>query len=223
MAKEGLPDALNVQHVVANTPMGRCFTASVTWSSWDFDKGRQYVERLSSFGTVLNNGVKEMSILEWLKESETLVPKSAYGRSISVYVIELTDEVVKITGQEVSKMPNDRSTLFSTHELRGPSAKANEESVFSARTPHFLIELIATSSDAERADRALEWASSSQDALRRTDLNNVLPMTYISLTPPEESKLETIYQEYRDKLVKIKKRYDPDNVFRHALPNSARV
>jgi hypothetical protein len=28
-----------------------------------------------------------------------------------------------------------------------------------------------------------------------------------------------IYQEYRDKLVEIKERYDPKNAFKYALPN----
>ena len=120
--------------------------------------------------------------------------------------------------QEIPKMPDDPATVFSTHQLRGLSAKTNDESVFGARTPHYLLDLVATSSDAGRARISWEWAENFRNALQSSDPENVLPTTYICLTHPAEASLEIIYQENRDKLVEIKKRYDPDNVFRHALP-----
>ena len=120
--------------------------------------------------------------------------------------------------QEIPKMPDDPATIFSTHQLRRPSAKTNDESVFGARTPHYLFDLVSISSDAGRARISWDWAKNFRDALQSSDPQNVLPTTYICLTHPAEASLEMIYQENRDKLVEIKKRYDPDNVFRHALP-----
>ena len=217
LEKQGLPDALNTQHVVANTPMGKCYIISFLWGSPDCDAGHRYVDMISALGTLLYNGVKETMIPEWLKESEAFVPKSAHGCNYSVNVREMTDEVVQIIGREVLKMPDDPAAVFSTHQLRGPSAKQNDESVFATRTPHYLFDLVAISSDPRRARVSWDWAEHFRDALRSSDSLNVLPTTYIPLTPPVEASLEMIYQENRDKLVEIKRKYDPNNVFKHAL------
>jgi hypothetical protein len=86
-------------------------------------------------------------------------------------------------------------------------------------TPHYIIEFISTSSEASRAPEAWEWATGFREALKGADPQNVLPTTYILLTPPAEATLEMIYQEYRDRLVEVKERYDPKNAFKHVLPN----
>lgn len=154
-----------------------------------------------------------------MKEGEAFVPKSAYGCNLSVNVRELTNEVNQVIGEQILKMPNDPATLLTIQELRGPSTSPRDDSVFGTRTPHYIVEFIATSSDAIRAPEAWKWANDFREALKGTDLQNVLPSTYISLTPPAEASLEMIYQEYRDKVVEMKERYDPKNVFKHALPN----
>ena len=105
--KQGLPDALNVQHVVANTPMGKCFTVSLLWSSSDCDEGRQHVDEISTLGTPRYSGVKETTIPEWLKESEAFVPKSAYGCNCSVNVREMTNEVVRIVSKSLGIIPTE--------------------------------------------------------------------------------------------------------------------
>jgi hypothetical protein len=218
MAAQGLPGALNAQHVVANTPMGKCFTVSFLWSSSDCDEGRKSVDKISTLGMLLYSEVKETTIQEWLKESEAFVPMSAYGCNCSVNVREMTDEVVKIIAREILKMPDDPSTVFSTHQLRGPPAKTNGESFFGARAPHYLFDLVATSSDAGRARISWDWAKNFRDALQSFDPQNILPTTYICLTHPAEADLHIIYQENGDKLVETKRRYDPNNVFKHVLP-----
>ena len=199
--------------------MGRAFIVGFVWSSSDFEEGRQWLEKISSLGNVLFSNVKETTIPEWMKEGEAFVPKSAYGCNLSVNVRELTEEVNQVIAEQVLKMPNDPATLFKIQDLRGPSASPRDDSVFGTRTPHYIIEFISTSSEASLAPEAWEWAIGFREALKGTDAQNVLPTAYISLTPPAEATLEMVYQEYRDKLVEIKERYDPKNIFKHALPN----
>jgi len=62
------------------------------------------------------------------------------------------------------------------------------------------------------------WAKHYGNSLASSDPQNVLSATYITLTPPAEASLKVIYQENRDKLVEIEKKYDPNIVFTHALP-----
>lgn len=218
LVKQGLPAALGIQQNVLNTPMGKCFAVGFMWSSPNLDMGRKYLDQIASFGRVIHNGVKETTIPEWMETIATSAPKLAYGRVCTINLRKLTEEANIIIGREIARMPDDRSTLLSIHQLRGPSEAANANSVFGARTAHYCIEFIATSSEQERVKAVWDWAVRFRDAMRKTDGQNILTSTYISLTPPMEASSQAIYGENWEKLVEIKRQHDPKNVFKHALP-----
>jgi hypothetical protein len=218
LAKKGFHPALGIQRNVLNTPIGKCFAIGYMWSSSDLDAGRKYLDQICSFGQTIHVGVQEMTIPEWMDQIATFAPKVAYGRNCTTSVRELTEEVNEVISREVAKMPNDRSTLLSIHQLAGPSEAADEKSVFGARTTHYCLEFIATASEQERVKEAWEWAVAFRDAVKKTDEKNILTSTYISLTPPMEASAPAIYGENWEKLMGIKRQYDPKNVFKHALP-----
>jgi Berberine and berberine like len=218
LVEEGLPAALGIQQNVLNTPMGKCFAIGFMWSSPDLDTGRKYLDQIASFGQVIFNGVKETTILEWMDGIAMFAPKVAYGRNCTISLHKLTEEAITVIGREIASMPEDRSTLLSIHQLRGSSEAANTNSVFGARTAHYCLEFIATSSEPERTQAVWDWAVRFRDAMRRTDAQNILTSTYISLTPPTEANAPAIYGDNWEKLVEIKRQYDPKNVFKHALP-----
>lgn len=221
--EKGIPAALGIQQNVLNTPMGKCFTIGFVWSSPDLDEGRKNLNQIASFGHVLFNGVKETTIPEWMETIATFAPKVAYGRNCTISLRKLTEEVNTIIGREIAEMPEDRSTLLSIHQLRGPSEAARANSVFGARTAHYCIEFIATASEQEKTQTVWDWAVRFRAALRETHGQNILRSTYISLTPPTEASSAAIYGGNWEKLVEIKKEYDPTNVFKHALPKFTEV
>jgi Berberine and berberine like len=218
LVEKELPAALGIQQNVLNTPMGKCFAIGFMWSSPDLDAGRRYLDQIASFGQVVFNGVKETTIPEWMEGIATFAPKVAYGRNCTVSLHKLTAEAITVIGREIASMPEDRSTLLSIHQLRGPSEAANAKSVFGARTAHYCLEFIATSSEPERTQAVWDWAVRFRDAVRKTDAQNILTSTYISLTPPTEASAPAIYGDNWEKLLEIKRHYDPKNVFKHALP-----
>lgn len=223
LAKQGFPPALGIQQNVLTTPMGKCFAVGFMWSSSDLDEGHKILDQVASFGTVLFKAVKETTVPEWMDTIATFVPKNAYGRNCTISIRQLTDEVIDIIGRETAAMPEDPATLLSIHQLRGPSETALLDSVFGAREAHYCIEFIATALDPKRTAEVWEWAVRFRAAIRETDQKNILTSTYISLTPPTEANPAAIYGENWEKLVEIKKDYDPKNVFKHALPKFSEV
>lgn len=220
---KGIPAALGIQQNVLNTPMGKCFTVGFMWSSGDLDEGRKNLDQIASLGQVLFNGVKETTVPEWLETIAKFVPQHAYGRDCTISLRKLTEEVTTIIGREIAQMPEDRATLLSIHQMRGPSEAAQTNSVFGSRTAHYCIEFIATASEQEKTQAGWDWAVRFRGALRETDQQNILTSTYISLTPPEEANSAVIYGDNWDNMVEIKKEYDPKNVFKHALPKFTEV
>ncbi|KAI1878353.1 uncharacterized protein JN550_000535 [Neoarthrinium moseri] len=218
LAKNGLPKSLGIQQSVVNTPFGKALAVGFLWSSDDIETGRQWLDQVTPLGgEVALNTVKATTTPEWMAISTELPPKSAYGGNCTISVKEMTDEVVAVMAQEFAKMPDDPATLFSAHQLRGPSAAPRAGSVFSARTPHYVFEFIGTTSSPDRAQESWLWVTGFRDALRKTDPENLLETSYISLTPPAEARCSTIYGSQWQRLVELKNRYDPRNIFCYSL------
>lgn len=218
LAAKGLPDALGIQRSFVNTPMGTVLCAVFVWSSDDLNLGRHWLHQIESLGEVVHNSVIPTTVKDWLDDSGAYVPKTAYGGNCTVSVTSFDDDVVKVVGEEIAKMPADPATLFSAHELRGRSALPRARSVFAARMPHYVFEFIATSSTPDMAREAWVWASGFRDAVRRHASHSVLPITYVALTPPSDANFPVIYGKQWQRLQEIKKMYDPNNVFCHAIP-----
>ncbi|KAH7136849.1 D-lactate dehydrogenase [Dactylonectria estremocensis] len=218
LAAQGLPDVLGLQQSFVNTPIGKKFTVIFVWSSSDLALGRHWLHQIEKLGEVLSHSVIPTTITDWLHDSGAYVPKTAHGGNCTMSIRNFTPEVITTVGEQIFKMPGDPATLFSAHELRGKSASPHIASVFGSRTPHYVLEFIATSSSKDRALEAWEWATGFRDAVTKTTASNILPGTYISLTPPSDAKCSVIYGTSWEKLVDTKKTYDPNNVFKHAMP-----
>jgi len=106
-----------------------------------------------------------------------------------------------------------------THEFRGAASRVPAETTaFGLRRDHVLIEIIATfvdRSDAPEAERHRRWAQ----AARATFDTMALPGGYPNLLGRDDrDRASSSYGRNAERLIKAKGYYDPDNVFRSAIP-----
>lgn len=219
-----LPSPLGIQSSIVNIPtIGKCFIVRILWSSSNLDQGQRVVDQLKTLGTPVRVDINEKTIPEWQAATDALVPHTTYGRDATVSLHKFTTDVLDVVGKHVAQMSDDPATLFTMHELRAKSYSCSESlspsSVFPNRTPHMVLELIASSSTLEGTEATWEWAS----AFRR-ELVDVakkegvwLERTYVSLTPAEDCSFEVLYGDKWEVLKGLKKKYDPRNVFDNAV------
>jgi len=106
-----------------------------------------------------------------------------------------------------------------THEFRGAASRVPlEATAFGLRRDHLLVEILATfpdRSDALEEQRHRRWA---RGALRAFD-SVALPGGYPNLLAPDDAeRAMKSYGPNAERLRKTKRHYDPDNVFRSAIP-----
>ena len=212
-----LPAALGIQQGVTNSPAGPLLGLFFTWSSNDVAEGEKWLAKISTLAPVATNSVQWISPLAWLETIGAFLPKTATGSFWSISLKELTSEAVEVIGAYTSKIIADPQVMMGIHEFRGPSATPKDNSVFSARTPHYMVEIICTPVASENLEAALAWGREFRDALARTNAENVLPERYIALTGPDEVDMAKMYGEHWPFLQQLKKERDPLNVFRTAL------
>ena len=218
------PKELGIQVVIVNHPQaGRAMMVTFIWSSSDYDAGRACLDKLANLGPCVMNTVAQVSIPDWVKQIEAFCPFGVYGGSRGLSFASLSENVLGIIGKHLEKMPSDPTTIFATHLLdpQSPSCKDPELAKGACFNPvlrqgHIMLEIIGSVMDEGRLEGSQEWIRGLYDELKGTGEN--LEGTYISLSKPEDAGLEEWYGVNTKELVRLKGKYDPEGLFRWAVP-----
>ncbi|KAL3470008.1 FAD-binding domain-containing protein [Aspergillus californicus] len=212
---ESLPPALNVQQAVLNMPTP-IFGALFTWGSADFEKGKQWLEKVSSLAPSVANTVHPATPQAWLEEADKMVAQSTQGRLWTISLRKVTDEIAQVIGKYAASFPADPHVLFSIHELRKstPSAQPSTGSVFSVREPHCVFEICTIVDNKELLESALAWGREFQAALEKTSADNIVPASYLSFIAPGDFDQAKVFGQNVSFLRALKERVDPGNVFK---------
>ncbi|MFE0474978.1 FAD-binding oxidoreductase [Streptomyces sp. NPDC058947] len=207
------PDELTVQSGVLPGPDGSpAVFLSPTWSGDDAAAGERALARLAALGTPLVSQVGPTTTSDMLAGIDALFP---FGRHVVIRsrsVPSLTPDVREALGLAGDALTSPYSAV-SVHSLHGAAARVPvTETAFGNRDPHLMIEIIALwdPSDTQPAHH-LAWADKVTDALA----SDALPGGYPNLLGPEESaRIAHAYGPNTARLLEVKRRFDPDHVFR---------
>jgi hypothetical protein len=106
-----------------------------------------------------------------------------------------------------------------THEFRGAAAEVPQEATaFGRRRNHVLVEMLATFADrSDKVDeeRHQQWLEATLHRFNTI----MLPGGYPNLLPKGDViRSAKSYGDNAERLLKMKRRYDPDNIFASAIP-----
>lgn len=152
---------------------------------------------------------------KYAEDNEKLVAFGVYGRSYTMNLKKWTPASVSTLAKYSHSVPVG-SAMISIHSLRSP--KPTDESVFGAREDHHMVEIVSMTSDPALKSETASWGQGLLRELREQDAANILDSAYISLLDYEDADLKKIYGRHLDTLISLKKKYDPENVFKHAAP-----
>jgi len=106
-----------------------------------------------------------------------------------------------------------------THEFRGAAAQVPADATaFRHRRNHVLVEILATFVDRSSNLEEQQHQQWLQATLRRFDAI-MLPSGYPNLLPKGDvTRSAMSYGDNAERLLEVKRRYDPDNIFSSAIP-----
>jgi hypothetical protein len=153
-----------------------------------------YAAALTIFDPYLAYGQRELMETCWLPALD--------GRSI--------DGLIRAAETSVSS-----GCAVFTHEFKGVASRVSADATaFRLRRDHVLVEILATfanGSDGLAEQRHRQWARATRELFNRT----ALPGGYPNLLAGDDpDRVAESYGGNAERLVKAKRRYDPDKVFR---------
>ena len=170
------------------------------------------------------NGVTPTNLPDWFAGIGAHIPKTVYGSPFSCNVSSISPVVAESIGNGIARMLNNPGTMMSIHQLCGNALQCEPSSVFEAREPYFMLEIIGFSTDPALQQEAEKWAAGIAEDLVKVVPNNLLPTQYISVfnsiaqaSSPTEW-VEKTYGTKVDTLKSLKAEFDPENLFALTVP-----
>jgi hypothetical protein len=218
LEEENLPAPFGAQIAVVNLPgKGRSLISTFMWASTDLDKGYEFLERYKSLGEPVLVAVHEMTPPQWMDMSKDFGTYGVYNGIKSVNVSDLSDRYLDIISNHVARMPVAGATLLFMHQLHGEATKSKPNSCFGSRRPHFVLEILGSSKEEELQDSSLKWATNLHQDIISSKV--ALKGGYVALLKDDEINGGDCYGENWKKLQDVKRKYDPRNIFRFAVPS----
>jgi len=201
------PDAENVPSHVRGLPVA---SASALWAG-DLEEGRRYVDRVLSF---CNPVAVTKEVIPFLKLQTMADGEFPHGRRYytkSGYFKSLTDQSIHTMVEAMGTIPSPASQIELAY-LGGAAARVGaDETAFGDRSAPFIMNLIGNWPYAEDDAANVAWVRSLFAKLRPA----MTPGVYVNfMSGDEDDRVPEAYRNRWERLVAVKSRYDPDNLFR---------
>ncbi|RYP00865.1 hypothetical protein DL764_006388 [Monosporascus ibericus] len=221
VAEQPLPNALQLQHLGVELPnLGKVLAVGATWADPDHEEGRGWMGKIASLGNCLVNNPEPRPVTAYIEANEAMLTFGSCGRTFTVSMRKLTPKSAEVLARHTALLPAGCMAI-SAHMLHAPAP--SEDSVFGCRVEHHMLELLTITPQQDLETKGAEWARELARDLRESDPDNVLDSPYVALVGDDDADYRRIYGSHYDALVTLKRKYDPDNVFKYAVPPAVRV
>jgi FAD/FMN-containing dehydrogenase len=196
---------------------GQDIVALAVFSPRPPDEASPAFEPVRAFGTVLGEHVGAVPYAAWQQTFDPLLAPGARNYWKSHNFATLSDDAIDVVLRYAGSVPSPQCEIF----LGLIGGRANEPAVDATAYPHrnvtYAMNVHGRWSDAADDARCVGWAREFFAAVAPYAAGSV----YINfLTQDEEARIHEAYGPNWDRLVQVKQRYDPDNLFRfnHNIP-----
>jgi FAD/FMN-containing dehydrogenase len=200
-AMDLIPESLHGQPVVG---VACCWVGPV-------DHGERVLEPMRRFGSGAVDLVAPRPFVEHQAMLDPAFPPGIWIYSKATDVSALSDDVLDVILDHATRVASPRSGIIAW-QLGGAVARVGElETPFGSRSSGYLVDILGATDSAAGFERERDWARDCWTALAPHRIG-----AYVNWLMDEgEQRVREAYGEQRyARLQTVKRRYDPENVFR---------
>lgn len=208
-------DDLGLQIGIVPTPNGSLVSLAPTWIGTPAD-GEAQIAPLLALGTPIMADMRHRTYGESRAIFDGFLIDGRRTVIQPVWIAAMTAEIASVLIEQIARQPSPLCSVM-THQFRGAATRIEPTATaFGFRDPHMMIEIMAQV-DADVADFSAEeaWARQTVGALAPFALKGA----YANLLEPNDpTRSKWSFGPNGDRLSAAKRRFDPNNVFRSAIP-----
>ncbi len=176
----------------------------------DIATGQKLIEPLRGFGNALGEQTGAMPYVQWQQAFDPLLTPGARNYWKSHNFTELSDGAINTMVEYAGNLPSPQCEIF-VGLLSGAANRVPAEAMaYGNRDAKFVLNVHGRWDHASEDKRGIEWAR----AFFKASAPYASKGAYINfMTEDEGDRVAAAYGSNYDRLVQIKKKYDPENIF----------
>ena len=217
---EAMPDELNVWMVTRKAPPlpflpvevhGKEVVVLALCYAGDPAEGERLIEPLRSFGTAHGEQIGVQPYTAWQQVFDPLLTRGARNYWKSHNFRTLSDGAIDVIIEYAAKLPSPQCEIF-IGTLGGQTTRvAPDAMAYSSRDARYVMNVHGRWDSAADDDRGISWA---REFFARSKPFASAGAYVNFLTQEESERIAFAYGSTYERLVELKKRYDPTNHFR---------
>ena len=207
----GAPDALIVYANLGTGPDGTPRLGMRAVFNGSIEAGKEALRELRAFGSPIADDIRPRSYLEIQRLVDPNFPPGRLNYWKAHFLDDLSDELVDLTIEALKRAPS-RLSAIALEPMGGSVARVGANATaFSHRSASYSFLILAGWEDAHQTEANVAWARDLWERVRPLAATGV----YVNYLGGEgEQRVREAYGPNLDRLVEIKRRYDPENFFR---------
>ncbi len=195
-----LPEAVHGTPIIG---VGGC------WSG-DPGAGEAATAPFRALGTVISDVFAPNPYAGWQQALDPLWPRGIHNYFRSAFLPAVDDRSLRVLAESFATLPNPLAEIHLQHLGGAVGRVGAQDTAYALRDQEFIVNVIARTPDADGFEAVIDWARRVTAALGPD------ARTYVNFTGDSDPSLvQASYppETYR-RLVELKNRYDPTNLFR---------
>ena len=179
--------------------------------SGDIKEGEKAMKGLRTLGKPIVDVISPHPFTGWQAAFDPLLTPGARNYWKSHDFTDLSDAAIKVVLDAVRTLPSPECEVFIAHVGGAMARVAPDATAWPNRNAHFIMNVHTRWRDRAQDQACVAWARRLFDAAAPFASGSV----YVNFMPDDEDeRVEKAYGTNYGRLVDIKRRYDPDNLFR---------
>lgn len=177
----------------------------------DLQEGEKATQRLRAIGTPIADVVGPNPFTGWQQAFDPLLTPGARNYWKSHDFTELSDSAVEVVTAAIPRLPGPECEIFIGHVGGAAGRVTADATAFPQRSAHYVMNVHARWREPEMDQACIDWARGLYEAAKPYAAGTA----YVNFMPGDEvDRVEAAYGGNYRRLLEIKQRYDPLNLFR---------
>ncbi|GAA2827837.1 FAD/FMN-containing dehydrogenase [Aminobacter aminovorans] len=177
----------------------------------ELEIGEKATAVLRGIGNPIVDVVGPNPFAGWQMAFDPLLAPGARNYWKSHDFIELSDTTIDMLDTAIGALPGPECEIFVGHVGGAAGRVATDATAFPQRNSHFVMNVHARWREPSMDKTCIGWARNIYEATRPQAVGTA----YINFMPADEAdRVEAAYGANYSRLLEVKRKYDPDNMFR---------
>jgi FAD/FMN-containing dehydrogenase len=173
-------------------------------------KGETELERLCSFGKPVADVIGPRLFVEWQRFIDPLLTPGARNYWKSHNFTKLSDELIAVLLEYAGNLPSDQTQIVMDRLGGAINRVPREATAYPHRDVEFVLNVHTRWESQSRDEACVAWAREFFEAAAPHATGGV----YVNFVPSDETRVPNAYGANFERLQALKKKYDPQNLFR---------